>query len=319
MNDISLTRNSPSTVAEMRSPEAVRGMVRIPGGRFTMGSAEFYPEERPTREAAVEPFWMDPHPVTVAEFRRFVKATGYVTVAERRPNPADYPDADPSMLVPGALVFGMPERKVPLEDWWLWWAYVPGADWRHPHGPDSAATGRDQHPVTQVSYADALAYADWLGRELPNEAEWEFAARGGLARAVYGWGDDFTPDGRRMANVWHGEFPWEYQPGPHAGDQPDTTPVRTYPPNDFGLFDMTGNVWEWTSDHFTADHSQTPGKGSDPEPGERFPRRVVKGGSHLCSANYSLRYRPAARQGQTEDTATSDLGFRCVVRERDLR
>jgi len=318
MDDIALTKNAPSSVAEMHGPPVVRGMVRIPGGTFAMGSTEFYLEERPVREASVEPFWMDPHPVTLAEFRRFVKATEYVTVAERRPNPADYPDADPAELVPGALVFTMPEQKVGLEDWRRCWAYVPGADWRHPQGPDSSANGRELHPVTQVSYADALAYADWLGKELPTETEWEFAARGGLAGAVFAWGDEFMPKGRPLANTWHGEFPWQYLPGSRAGDRPDTTPVRTYPPNGFGLYDMTGDVWEWTSDYFTGEQSQHSVNRLESEPGERFPRRVTKGGSHLCAPNYSLRYRPAARQGQTEDTAACDLGFRCVVRARDL-
>ena len=328
MNDTALTKRAPAD-------QALRAMMRIPEGSFAMGSEDFYPEERPVRQVWVEAFWMDPHPVTVAEFRRFVKATGYVTVAERQPEPADYPNADPGSLVPGSLVFTMPRQKVGLDDWRRWWAYVPGADWRRPQGPDSSANGRELHPVTQVSYEDAAAYATWAGKQLPSEAEWEFAARGGLEATVFAWGDEFMPRGRPMANTWHGEFPWQYLPGSRAGERPDTTPVRTYAPNGYGLYDMTGNVWEWTSDHFTADHS---GRGDvvaaaesccapragqavgrpETEPGEQFPRRVTKGGSHLCAPNYCLRYRPAARQGQTEDTATCHLGFRCVVREREL-
>lgn len=307
--------------------QTVRGMVRIPGGTFAMGSAEFYPEEQPVRQVSVDTFWMDPHPVTLAEFRRFVKATDYVTVAERRPDPADYPEADIDALVPGALVFTMPRQRVGVENWRRWWAYVPGADWRRPQGPDSLTNGRELHPVTQVAYADAAAYAAWAGKALPTEAEWEYAARGGLDGAVFAWGDEFMPRGRPLANTWQGEFPWQYSPS-RAGRHPDTTPVRSYPPNGYGLFDMIGNVWEWTSDYFAvrrpdcapddapaesccAPSSDAPAS----EPGEHFSRRVTKGGSHLCAPNYCLRYRPAARQGQTEDTSTCHLGFRCIVRD----
>ena len=310
-----------------RVAQSYRGMVRIDGGTFLMGSAEFYPEERPVHSASVGGFWMDRHLVTVAEYRRFVHATGYVTLAELAPDPANYPDVATEALVPGALVFRMPPEPVGLADWRQWWSFVPGADWRHPFGPHSTVEGREMHPVTQIAYADAAAYAAWVGKSLPTEAEWEYAARGGLEGAMFAWGDEFMPQDQRMANTWHGEFPWRYSPDVGGHHEPSTTPVCMYPPNGHGLYDMTGNVWEWTADYFTQDHSSAlPGlsyasngashNGSLPEESlERYPRRVTKGGSHLCAPNYCLRYRPAARQGQTEDTATCHLGFRCVVRD----
>jgi formylglycine-generating enzyme required for sulfatase activity len=199
-----------SMAAQPGAASSTRGMVRIPGGTFLMGAADFYPEERPVHQVIVDRFWMDAHPVTVAEFRRFVKATGYVTVAERALDPADYPDADPAALVPGALVFRMTPGPVGLDDWRQWWSYAPGACWRRPLGSGSTLNGRQLHPVTQVAYEDAAAYAAWAGKGLPTEAEWEFAARGGLESAVFPWGDEFTPKGRRMANTWHGAFPWQY-------------------------------------------------------------------------------------------------------------
>jgi formylglycine-generating enzyme required for sulfatase activity len=300
-----------------------RSMIRIPGGAFSMGSTDFYPEEQPPLATTVEPFWMDEHPVTVAAFRRFVKATGYVTVAERAPDAADYPEVDPADLVPGALVFRMTPGPVCLDDYQQWWSYVPGADWRHPLGPSSTLNGRELHPVTQIAHEDVLAYAAWCGKSLPTEAEWEYAARGGLPDAVFAWGDDFSPKGRRMANTWHGEFPWQYLPGPRGMARPGTTPVRAFPPNGYGLFDVTGNVWEWTADPYTDRRSQGPAPSccaptaphSGEQSAERFARRVIKGGSHLCAPNYCFRYRPAARQSQTEDTATCHLGFRCVLRD----
>jgi formylglycine-generating enzyme required for sulfatase activity len=302
-------------------------MALVPAGTFLMGSEDFYPEERPVHRVEVDAFWMDRRPVTVAQFRRFVKATGYVTLAERAPEAADYPDADPALLVPGALVFRPTRGPVDLGDVANWWNWVPGARWDRPEGPGSDTYTRAKHPVVHVGYEDAEAYAAWAGKALPTEAEWERAARGGLEGATYAWGDEEAPDGTFMANFWQGEFPWQ-----NLGRDGfmGTSPVGSYAPNGFGLYDMTGNVWEWTSDFFTPRHAdeaakaccvpQNPRVTSDAEsfgagaPGEHIPRRVVKGGSHLCAANYCLRYRPSARQGEAVDTSTSHIGFRCIAR-----
>ncbi|WP_425301872.1 formylglycine-generating enzyme family protein [Nocardia wallacei] len=292
-----------------------KGMVRVEGGEFAMGSRDFFPEERPVREVAVGSFWIDIHPVTNAAFHRFVRETGYVTVAERALDPADFPGADPADLVPGSLVFRPTAGPVPLDDWRRWWSYVPGANWRHPEGPGTTVDGRTRHPVTHVAYADAVAYAAWAGKTLPSEAQWEFAARGGLPAATFPWGEEFAPRGRRMANTWMGRFPWEFVPGKGQAARPGTTKVGSYPPNGYGLFDTVGNVWEWTTEYYRGDHSAPAGSCCSPaaEPGERFPLRVIKGGSYLCAPNYCLRYRPAARQSQSEDTSTCHLGFRCVL------
>jgi formylglycine-generating enzyme len=289
----------------------LQGMSRIPSGSVLMGSANFYPEERPVRRVAVEGFWMDDRPVTVAQFRHFVKATGHVTVAERPLDPADYPDADPRDLVPGALVFQPTRGPVDLRDFRNWWAYVPDATWQSPEGPASTTYTRGRHPVTQVAYEDAQAYADWAGKALPTEAEWEYAARGGLEGAVFTWGDEFAPGGRMMANTWQGEFPWQnLRTDGYAG----TSPVGAFPPNGYGLYDTAGNVWEWTCDEPESTVTADSPCCAPPEPGGDIPRRVIKGGSHLCAPNYCLRYRPAARQFQAVDTSTSHIGFRCVVR-----
>jgi formylglycine-generating enzyme len=301
----------------------------LPTGEFRMGSEDFYPEERPVHPVEVDGFWIDERPVTVAEFGRFVRQTGYVTVAERELDAAQYPDADPDLLVPGSLVFHPTRGSVDLNDYTNWWTYVPGADWRHPEGPASTLSGRDRHPITQVAFEDAEAYARWAGKDLPTEAEWEFAARGGLDGAVFAWGDEFMPKGKLMANTWHGEFPWQRLPV-HRWER--TSPVGSFRPNGYGLYDMTGNVWEWTADFFTNDHpeptadaccaprtphgvSATMGAGSSAD--ATIPRRVIKGGSHLCAPNYCLRYRPAARQGEAVDTSTGHIGFRCVLRVAD--
>ena len=308
------------TQPEFHLVPPAKNMVWVADGEFLMGSDDFYPEERPVHRVAVDGFWMDSHPVTNAEFRRFVKATGHVTLAERPPEAADYPDADPDLLVPGALVFRPTPGPVDLRDWSQWWAWVPGADWRHPEGPASTLHGRERHPVTQVAFEDAVAYAAWAGKALPTEAEWEYAARGGLEGAVFCWGDEFAPGGRLMANTWQGQFPWQnLLLDRYAG----TSPVEAFPPNGFGLFDIAGNVWEWTSDYFTPGHEQSdhsccvprnPQVTSPAVVGDGIPRRVIKGGSHLCAPNYCLRYRPAARQSEAIDTATGHLGFRCIVR-----
>ena len=278
-----------------------------------MGSEAFYPEEAPVREVSVGGFWIDRHPVTVAEFRRFVKATGYVTWAERPPDASDYPDADPDQLVSGSLVFRKTRGPVDLNDYRNWWAWTPGADWRHPEGPGSTVGGRERHPVTHVAHADAAAYAEWAGKSLPTEAEWEYAARGGLEGADFTWGHEFAPKGRMMANTWQGEFPWQNL---LLDRYEGTSPVETYPPNGYGLYDMAGNVWEWTEDWFTLPAEEIGGGCCAPAsraPGERFRRRVIKGGSHLCAPNYCRRYRPAARHAQPIDTGMSHVGFRCIV------
>jgi sulfatase modifying factor 1 len=291
----------------------VRGMRWVPPGTFTMGSEDFYPEERPSHRAETAGFWIDEHPVTVAEFRRFVNATGYVTQAEIAPDAEAYPDADPELLVPGSLVFRRADAPVDLRDFHNWWGWTPGACWRHPEGPGSNLGGRERHPVVHVGVADASAYASWSGKSLPSEVQWEYAARGGLDGAVFTWGDEFAPRGRMMANTWQGEFPWQNL---RADGYEGTSPVGHYPANGYGLFDMAGNVWEWTTDPFTAQHAEAGGCcGPAPLPtvGEEIPRLVIKGGSHLCAPNYCLRYRPAARQGEAVDTSTSHIGFRCVI------
>jgi sulfatase modifying factor 1 len=288
-------------------------MVWVEGGEFLMGSEAFYPEEGPVRRMEVGGFWIDPHPVTAGEFRSFVRETGYDTLAERPLDAADYPDADPDLLVPGSLVFRMTSGPVSLNDVRSWWEYVPGAFWKKPGGPGTTINGRDRHPVVQVAYEDAEAYATWSGKALPTEAEWEYAARGGLDGAAFAWGDEHFPNGKPMANTWQGEFPWQNL---KADGFEGTSPVGSFPQNGYGLYDVTGNTWEWTSDWFRADRSEEASPCCAPpvRPGERFPRKVIKGGSHLCAPNYCLRYRPAARQGETVDTSTGHIGFRCVVR-----
>jgi formylglycine-generating enzyme required for sulfatase activity len=293
-------------------------MAWIPGGTFAMGDTRFYPEERPVREVEVDGFWIDECPVTAAEFRRFVRETGHVTVAERPPASADYPDADPELLVPGSLVFQGTPGPVDLRDVTQWWEYLPGASWRRPRGPGSTINGRDRHPVVHVAYEDAAAYASWAGKDLPTEAEWEFAARGGLEGAVFAWGDDHFPDGKAAANTWQGEFPWQNL---KLDGFDGTSPVGSFAPNGYGLYDVCGNVWEWTKDLFAvqehaAAHAPCCGP-ADPRPAAEIPRRVIKGGSHLCAPNYCLRYRPAARQAEAVDTSTTHIGFRCVVRAPD--
>jgi formylglycine-generating enzyme len=288
-------------------------MIWIPGGSFVMGSNKFYREERPARGETVAGFWIDPHPVTNAEFCRFVRATGYRTTSEREPDSAMYPDADPSLLVPGSSVFTKPGGPVGLRDYRAWWAYVPGANWRHPEGPQSNIDDRSDHPVVHVSFEDVAAYAAWAGKQLPTEAEWEFAARGGLDDATYAWGEEFAPQGQAMANTWQGRFPFENL----AEDGYEgTSPVGAFPANGFGLYDMIGNVWEWTASAYALPRAadEKPSCCQSKPGDDRLASRVVKGGSHLCAPNYCLRYRPAARQGQTQDTSTTHIGFRCVMR-----
>jgi sulfatase modifying factor 1 len=303
--------------------------VWIPGGTYRMGSDQHYPEEAPAHRVTVNGFWIDRTPVTNRDFREFVNATDYITFAEIRPDANDYPGALAHMLKAGSLVFTPPKQAPDLRDWSHWWNFKFGANWRRPYGPRSSISGLDEHPVVHIAYRDAEAYARWAGKELPTEAEWEFAARGGLDGAEFAWGDEFAPGGRPMANTWQGEFPNQNL----ANDGFErTSPVTAFPPNGYGVHDMIGNVWEWTSDWFAPKHEADASKaccipanprgareeGSyDPcQPRIKIPRKVIKGGSHLCAPNYCRRYRPAARHAEAVDTSTSHLGFRCVVRER---
>jgi len=291
-----------------------RGMVLVPGGRFRMGCTGFYPEEQPVVEAEVGDLWVDQHPVTNAEFRRFVKDTDWVTVAEREPAPEDFPGADPDQLVPGSQVFTPTAGPVPLDDWTRWWRWQPGADWRHPEGPASTLHGLERHPVVHVGWEDAQAYAAWAGKRLPTEPEWEHAARGGLEQATYAWGDAFLHRGKVMTNTWQGAFPFERL---RLFNGAGTSPVATFPPNGYGLSDVTGNVWEWTTSAWSPDHqggAAGPGEHAccGPQVVTEADRKVMKGGSHLCAPSYCHRYRPAARQGQAVRSTTNHLGFRCV-------
>ena len=304
-------------------------MIRIDGGEFAMGSERFYPDEAPVRRISVAGFWIDPYPVTNTQFAAFVDTTGYVTEAERVPDPALYPGAPPENLVPGALVFVMPPGRVHLGDFTQWWAWTPGADWRHPTGPESSNSASADHPVVQVSHTDAAAYCGWAGRDLPTEAEWEFAARGGLDGATFTWGDEDPQETQPLANTWQGRFPHE---NTELDGWTRTSPVGSFPPNGYGLYDMAGNVWEWTDDWYTSERasdtsraccgpSETRGgtreESLDPgQPDIVIPRKVVKGGSHLCTPQYCYRYRPAARQPQMIDTATCHIGFRTIARHR---
>jgi len=314
-----------NSLAQSQDPAPFPDMAPIPGGIFSMGSDAHYPEEAPTHDVRVGAFWMDKYAVTNAEFRRFVDATGYVTLAERPADPANYPGAKPELLVPSSVVFSRPRSRVDMANAYNWWTYVPGANWRHPRGPLSSLQGLWKHPVVHVAFEDADAYARWAGKSLPTEAEWEFAARGGLDGSAYVWGEEFMPGGKPMANTWQGDFPYENR----VEDGYEwTAPVDAYAPNGYDLFNMAGNVWEWTTDwyqeHGRVEHAcctiDDPRGGSSDASCDmrideiRIPRKVMKGGSYLCAPNYCQRYRPAARMGQPIDTATCHLGFRCVSR-----
>jgi formylglycine-generating enzyme required for sulfatase activity len=300
-------------------------MVWIPEGTFLMGSDEHYPDEAPAHPVSVSGFWIDRTPVTNAAFRRFVKATGYVTVAERIPDAARYPGAQPESLVAGSVVFRQSPGRVPMGSHYAWWDWIPGADWRHPDGPGSTLHGRERHPVLHVAWEDAVSYAAWAGKDLPTEAEWEYACRGGHDGWPYAWGQELAPKGRMMANYWQGEFPWQNLA---LDGYERTAPVGSFPPNGYGLIDMIGNAWEWTADWYTErrdEGSPCCGAAVNPRGGARdgsvdagdgatIPRKVLKGGSWACAANYCQRYRPAARMPHPVDTGTNHLSFRCVVR-----
>ncbi|MGF7170544.1 formylglycine-generating enzyme required for sulfatase activity [Sphingobium xanthum] len=307
------------------------GMQRLAGGVFAMGSERFYPEEAPVRQVRVDPFWIDEAPVTNRDFARFVAATGYRTLAETAPDPADYPGMPPELAQPGSLLFQPTAGPVDLEDFTQWWSFAFGADWRRPLGAGSSIEDKPDHPVVHVAYEDAQAYADWAGKSLPTEAEWEFAARGGLEGAEFAWGDELAPGGAMLANYWQGAFPHENS---LLDGWARTSPIGTYPPNGYGLFDMVGNVWEWTVDWWSEPRAEAkssgaccvphnPRGGSEREsidpctPHVPIGRKVLKGGSHLCAPNYCQRYRPAARHAQPIDSSTSHIGFRCVIREKD--
>jgi formylglycine-generating enzyme required for sulfatase activity len=304
-------------------------MVKVAGGTFWMGSDKHYPEEAPVHHVTVDGFWIDRTPVTNWDFLKFVNETGYITFAELKPNETDYPGALPHMLRAGSLVFTPPKHLVDLRDWSQWWIFKFGANWRRPYGPRSSLTGLHDHPVVHIAHRDAEAYARWIGKELPTEAEWEFAARGGIDGAEFAWGEEFTPAGNPMANTWQGDFPPENL-GTDGYER--TSPVGAFPPNGYGIYDMIGNVWEWTTDWYAPEHAKAAAspccipenprgaredESYDPrQPDIRIPRKVVKGGSHLCAPNYCRRYRPAARHAQPIDTSMSHVGFRCVLRHR---
>lgn len=328
----------------MTERAATEQMISLPAATYVMGSAAFYPDERPVHSVDVAAFQIDRAPVTNAQFANFVDATGYVTVAERAPDAADLPGANPADLVPGALVFAATAGPVDLGDWRQWWGWAPGASWRHPFGPESSIDDKADHPVVQVAFADAEAYAVWADKRLPTEAEWEYAARGGLAERTYSWGNEPQDPLNLRANSWQGSFPYR---NTGANGWVGTSPIGSFPANGFGLVDMCGNVWEWTADFYTTSHGaqarsnlatsttdststsscacspDTSGASGESaasaiiaatsaEPGSRIRRRVLKGGSHLCAPEYCLRYRPAARSPQAEDTSTTHIGFRCA-------
>ena len=321
---------SSSDREQLPEHPADSGMLCIPGDTFLMGSDRHYPEEAPVHRVTVDGFWMDRTPVTNRQFRQFVEATGYVTFAETAPDPKDYPGALPHMLEAGSLAFAPPKRRVDLSNWGDWWTFKFGANWRRPYGPGSSIRGLDEHPVVHVAFRDAEAYAEWAGKQLPTEAEWEFAARGGLDGAEYAWGDELTPGGRQMSNIWQGEFPNENLV---TDGYERTSPVTAFPPNGYGLHDMIGNVWEWTTDWYAAKHeADAPKACCIPEnprggredgsydlctPNIKIPRKVLKGGSHLCAPNYCRRYRPAARHPEPIDTSASHVGFRCIKRKEE--
>ncbi|MBN9604532.1 MAG: formylglycine-generating enzyme family protein [Afipia felis] len=314
-------------ISSIKNTTDVSDMIRLSGSVYMMGSDRHYPEEAPEHRVKVGSFLIDRTPVTNRQFKNFIKQTGYTTFAERLPDRKDYPGILPDMMFAGSLVFTPPASSPHRHNWAQWWTLMKGANWRRPYGPKSNINTLDSHPVVHITFADALAYAQWAGKDLPTEAEWEFAARGGLENADFAWGNELTPGGKYLANTWQGEFPHESLA---LDGYARTSPVTAFPPNGYGIYDMIGNVWEWTKDWYGSRHQADARKAccipENPrgareedsfEAGDRnarIPRRVVKGGSHLCAPNYCRRYRPAARQAQPIDTSTSHVGFRCVIR-----
>jgi formylglycine-generating enzyme len=317
---------APVHAPDITSPHP--DMVWVPGGIYTMGSDHHYAEETPAHRVEVDGFWIDKTPVTNAQFAHFVAETNYVTFCEIPPDPTQYPGALPEMLVAASVVFVKPQHRISLQDHFQWWQRIAGANWHHPYGPDSSIEGKQDHPVVHVSYADAEAYAEWAGKELPTEAEWERAARGGFEGEEFAWGNELTPNGKYYANTWQGEFPWHNL---EEDGFEGTSPVTAFPMNGYGIYDMIGNVWEWTTDWYSPSHLANKQKGGGilknprgspqeesaaPRDRARIPRKVMKGGSYLCAPNYCRRYRPAARMAQPVDTSTCHLGFRCIVRPK---
>lgn len=316
------TKNQPTS--------KIPGMVWIDGGTFSMGTNETdaYSHERPAHQVTVDGFWMDETEVTNAQFQKFVDATGYLTIAERKPtweeiqtqSPPGTPRPADSLFVAGSLVFDPPGQPVMLNDYSQWWRWLPGADWKHPDGPESDLSGRLQYPVVHVAFDDAKAYCVWAGKRLPTEAEWEFASRGGEKQQRYAWGNEIKLDGRFMANTFQGGFP-------HANSMEDgfemAAPVKSFSANAYGLYDMIGNLWEWTSDWYDVNYFQNlskqkvslnpEGPATSNDPNEPYAlKRVTKGGSYLCADDYCVNYRPSARQGTAFDSGMSNVGFRCV-------
>jgi sulfatase modifying factor 1 len=314
---VTLPTKAKSEPAQRPEGPAPDGMVWIPGGSFWMGADDTsMPDAKPVHEVSVNGFWMDRTEVTNRQFAMFVKETAYQTVAERTPSAKDFPDAPPEKLVPGSIVFTPPAGRVSLDNALVWWSYVAGANWRHPEGPNTNIEGKDDYPVVQICWYDAVAYANWARKRLPTEAEWELAARGGKVRARYVWGDNPLVGGIQQANIWEGHFPDQNS----AEDGfARTAPVATFPPNGFGLYDIAGNVWEWCSDWYRPGYETTEtrdptGPQSSYDPDELgVPKRVQRGGSFLCSDQYCTRYLPGARGKGAPDSAASHVGFRCVL------
>jgi formylglycine-generating enzyme required for sulfatase activity len=327
---------APTVINSAAAPgPAPAGMVWIPGGEFSMGcddptrevcgGGDPMPDARPIHRVYVDGFWMDATEVTNEAFARFVAATHYVTIAERAPRAEDFPGAPPEVLVPGSIVFSPPDHAVPLDNPLGWWRYVPGANWRHPEGPASELRGREKHPVVHVAFEDAEAFARWAGKRLPTEAEWEFAARGGLAGRLYPWGNELTPGGKWMANIFEGEFP---QHNTNADGFAGTAPVASFPANAFGLHDVAGNVWEWCSDWYAPNYfsraansgivvlrnPRGPAQSESFDPAEPgVAKRVQRGGSFLCTDQYCTRYMLGTRGKGAPDTGSNHVGFRCVA------